>query len=165
VAGFLAQAFPRLLIHNRARDGETFAGLPAQLDGNAPFFVAPASWLMTWRSCRLHAFARKAASRHGAVVVNLFRGHADDPFTQPVDPPPRRRSASTAADAGGTEVQHLAPDALALGAGRRCLPGTVMKCATAWQAPSTCSVRIESQLLRCAAVRSRPGRHGTVSTS
>jgi lysophospholipase L1-like esterase len=134
VAGLLAQAFPRLLIDNRARDGATFADLAAQLEGdarfdmvlvmaggndvvrlrglqalrediesvmrgacergtlvvlmpagnvgNAPFFFAPVSWLMTWRSRRLHAFVNESASRHGAVVVNLFRERADDPFVQ-----------------------------------------------------------------------------------
>lgn len=134
VAGLLAQAFPRLQIDNRARDGAKLAGLLAQLEGderfdmvlvmaggndvvrlrglealrsdvervtqrarqraalvvlmpagnvgNAPFFLAPVSWLMTWRSRRLHAFVREAASRHGAVVVNLFREAADDPFAQ-----------------------------------------------------------------------------------
>jgi len=54
--------------------------MPAGNVGNAPFFGAPVSWLMTWRSRRLHAFVNEAASRHGAVVVNLFRERADDPF-------------------------------------------------------------------------------------
>ncbi len=132
VVGLLAQAFPQLLIENRARDGAMFAAVVAQLDGdtpfdmvlvmaggndvvrlrglealrhdidrtlararergaqvvvvppgnvgNAPFFYAPASWLMTWRARRLHDFVREAASRHGAVVVNLFRERAEDPF-------------------------------------------------------------------------------------
>jgi lysophospholipase L1-like esterase len=40
------------------------------------------SWLMTWRSRRLHAFVNEAASRHGAVIVSLFRERADDPFAQ-----------------------------------------------------------------------------------
>jgi len=56
--------------------------MPAGNVGNAPFFVAPVSWLMTWRSRRLHAFARDAASHHGALLVNLFREAADDPFVQ-----------------------------------------------------------------------------------
>jgi lysophospholipase L1-like esterase len=56
--------------------------MPAGNVGNAPFFVPPVSWLMTWRSRRLHAFVNEAASRHGAVVVNLFRERADDPFAQ-----------------------------------------------------------------------------------
>lgn len=56
--------------------------MPAGNVGNAPFFFAPVSWLMTWRSRRLHAFVSQAASRHGAVVVDLFRESADDPFVQ-----------------------------------------------------------------------------------
>ena len=56
--------------------------MPAGNVGNAPFWWAPVSWLMTWRARRLHAFASEAASRHGAVYVNLFRETADDPFVQ-----------------------------------------------------------------------------------
>lgn len=56
--------------------------MPAGNVGNAPFFFAPVSWLMTWRSRQLHAFASEAALRHGAVFVNLFRESADDPFVQ-----------------------------------------------------------------------------------
>ena len=56
--------------------------MPAGNVGNAPFFLPPVSWLMTWRSRRLHAFASEAASLHGAVFVNLFRDAADDPFVQ-----------------------------------------------------------------------------------
>ncbi len=56
--------------------------MPAGNVGNAPFFVAPFSWLMTWRSRRLHAFVREAALRHDAEVVNLFREYGDDPFVQ-----------------------------------------------------------------------------------
>ncbi len=134
VAGWLAQAFPQLLIDNRARDGATFAELLAQLDGdervdivlvqaggndvmrlrgapalrgdvervarrarqraalvvlmpagnvgNAPFFFAPFTWLMTWRSRQLHAIVRAAAQRQGAVYVNLFHERAGDPFVQ-----------------------------------------------------------------------------------
>ena len=134
VAGLLAQAFPRLQIHNRAQDGATFAQLPVQLGGdqrfdmvlvmaggndvvrlrdlqalrndidhtmrraleraavvvlmpagnvgNAPFFFPPVSWLMTWRSRQLHALVNEAASRHGVVVVNLFRERSGDPFVE-----------------------------------------------------------------------------------
>jgi len=134
VAGLLAGRFPRLAIDNRARDGATFAGVLAQLDGDdpvdmvlvmaggndvfrlrglgaleadvdrvtrrarqraalvvlmpagnvghAPFFLPPASWLMTWRSRRLQAMAAAAALRHGALHVNLFRESADDPFVR-----------------------------------------------------------------------------------
>ncbi|MDZ7590633.1 MAG: SGNH/GDSL hydrolase family protein [Rubrivivax sp.] len=134
MAGLLGQAFPRLAIVNRARDGAMFAAVLAQLEGdepfdmvlvmaggndvvrlrglqalqadveavakrarqraglvvlmpagnvgNAPFFFAPLSWLMTWRSRQLHAFVEEAAARHGAVFVDLFRESADDPFVQ-----------------------------------------------------------------------------------
>ena len=134
VAGLLGQAFPRLQIVNRARDGAKFAAVLAQLEGsepfdmvlvmaggndvvrlrglqalqgdvqavvqrarqradlvvlmpagnvgNAPFFFAPLSWLMTWRSRQLHAFVEEAVARHGAVFVDLFRESADDPFVQ-----------------------------------------------------------------------------------
>ncbi|MES2959664.1 MAG: GDSL-type esterase/lipase family protein [Pseudomonadota bacterium] len=54
--------------------------MPAGNVGNAPFFVAPVSWLMTWRSRELHSFVRDAAARHSALYVNLFRERADDPF-------------------------------------------------------------------------------------
>jgi lysophospholipase L1-like esterase len=56
--------------------------MPAGNVGNAPFFFAPVSWLMTWRSRRLSSMARDVASRHGAVLVNLFRERADEPFVQ-----------------------------------------------------------------------------------
>jgi lysophospholipase L1-like esterase len=56
--------------------------MPAGNVGNAPFFFPPASWLMTDRARRLHGFVREAATRHGAVVVNLFKEQADDPFAQ-----------------------------------------------------------------------------------
>jgi lysophospholipase L1-like esterase len=56
--------------------------MPAGNVGNAPFFLAPVSWLMTWRSRRLQAYASEAATRHGAVLVSLFRESADDPFVQ-----------------------------------------------------------------------------------
>jgi lysophospholipase L1-like esterase len=56
--------------------------MPAGNVGNAPFFWAPLSWLMTWRSRQLHTFASQAARRHGAVFVNLFREPAADPFVQ-----------------------------------------------------------------------------------
>ena len=56
--------------------------MPAGNVGNAPFFFAPASWLMTDRARRLHGFVRESATRHSAVVVNLFKEQADDPFAQ-----------------------------------------------------------------------------------
>ncbi len=39
VAGLLGQAFPRLQIVNRARDGAKFAAVMAQLDGSEPFDI------------------------------------------------------------------------------------------------------------------------------
>ena len=54
--------------------------MPAGNVGNAPILWAPVSWLMTWRSRQLQTFAREAAARHGAVLVNLFCASADDPF-------------------------------------------------------------------------------------
>lgn len=56
--------------------------MPAGNVGNAPFVLAPVSWLMTWRARQLQTFARDAAARHGAVQVDLFRASADDPFVQ-----------------------------------------------------------------------------------
>lgn len=56
--------------------------MPAGNVGNAPFFFPPASWLMTDRARRMHGFIRESAERHGAVVVNLFKERADDPFAQ-----------------------------------------------------------------------------------
>jgi lysophospholipase L1-like esterase len=50
--------------------------------GNAPFFFAPASWLMTRRSQTLHALVRDAAHRTGATYVNLYKPKATDPFAQ-----------------------------------------------------------------------------------
>lgn len=54
--------------------------MPAGNIGNAPFFRAPLSWWMTWRSRQLHRFVREAAERHALVYVNLFHEHGDDPF-------------------------------------------------------------------------------------
>lgn len=54
--------------------------MPAGNVGNAPFFRAPLSWWMSWRSRQLHRVVRDVAERHGAVYVNLFHERADDPF-------------------------------------------------------------------------------------
>lgn len=56
--------------------------MPAGNVGNAPFFFAPVSWLMTSRARTMHGFVREAAARHEAVYVNLFKDRADDPFAQ-----------------------------------------------------------------------------------
>jgi lysophospholipase L1-like esterase len=53
--------------------------------GNAPFFRAPLSWLMTRRSRALHRFVRQAAADHGALYVSLYKDPADDPFAQRPD--------------------------------------------------------------------------------
>ena len=68
--------------HRARQRAELVVLMPSGNVGNAPFFYAPVSWLMTWRSRRLQAFVHEAASRHGAVVVSLFREAADDPFVQ-----------------------------------------------------------------------------------
>ena len=56
--------------------------MPAGNVGNAPFFIAPASWYMTSRARTLHALVRESAQRHGAVYINLFKEVANDPFAQ-----------------------------------------------------------------------------------
>lgn len=53
--------------------------------GNAPFFMAPLSWLMAQRSRALHSFVRQAAQDHGALYVSLYQDKADDPFAQRPD--------------------------------------------------------------------------------
>lgn len=70
------------VLHRARERGALVVLMPAGNVGNAPFFLPPVSWLMTWRSRRLHAFVDAAASRQGAVVVDLFRERADDPFVQ-----------------------------------------------------------------------------------
>lgn len=54
--------------------------MPAGNVGNAPFFFAPVSSLMTRRAERLHGYVKAAAQQHGAVYVNLFKDEANDPF-------------------------------------------------------------------------------------
>ena len=70
-------------VTQRARQrAELVVLLPPGNVGNAPFFYAPVSWLMSWRSRQLHTFVREAAAQHGAVAVNLYREREDDPFVQ-----------------------------------------------------------------------------------
>ena len=70
-------------VTQRARErADLVVLMPAGNVGNAPFFFAPVSWLMTWRSRQLHAIVNQVAARHGAMVVDLFRERADDPFVQ-----------------------------------------------------------------------------------
>jgi lysophospholipase L1-like esterase len=56
--------------------------MPAGNVGNAPFFFAPWSWLMTERARALHRVVEAAASQTGATYVNLFQERADDPFVK-----------------------------------------------------------------------------------
>ncbi|MGZ8253525.1 MAG: SGNH/GDSL hydrolase family protein [Burkholderiaceae bacterium] len=56
--------------------------MPAGNVGNAPFFFAPVSWLMTQRSRELHRYVREAAAKTGAAYVNLFQERRDDPFVK-----------------------------------------------------------------------------------
>jgi lysophospholipase L1-like esterase len=73
-------------IAEAARLARAQAGLvvlmPCGNVGNAPFFFAPLSWLMTRRSQALHRMARQAAADTGALYVNLYQDRADDPFAQ-----------------------------------------------------------------------------------
>ncbi|OYV01224.1 MAG: GDSL family lipase [Burkholderiales bacterium PBB5] len=70
------------VLHRARQKAAVVVLMPAGNVGNAPFFFPPVSWLMTWRSRRLHAFASAAAQHHGVVLVNLFREAADDPFVR-----------------------------------------------------------------------------------
>lgn len=53
--------------------------------GNASFFVASLSWLMSRRSRNLHTLVRIAGSDNGAPYVNLYKEKAEDPFAQRAD--------------------------------------------------------------------------------
>lgn len=53
--------------------------------GNAPFFMAPLSWLMARRSRAMHGLVQQAAASHGALYVSLYKEKADDPFAQRPD--------------------------------------------------------------------------------
>lgn len=59
--------------------------MPAGNVGNAPFFFAPWSWLMSARARTLHAVVREAAQATGSRYVNLYKEAADDPFAQQPD--------------------------------------------------------------------------------
>lgn len=81
-----------LLEHDVARTAEmartrarVVIFMPAGNVGNAPFFFAPWSWLMTERARKLHGFVRQAVADNGALYVNLFKEKADDPFAQRPD--------------------------------------------------------------------------------
>lgn len=62
--------------------GRTVILMPPGNVGNAPFFFAPATWIMDKRSQTLHALIRQAAQRTDATYVNLYKKRADDPFAQ-----------------------------------------------------------------------------------
>lgn len=81
----------------RAR-GHRVILMPAGNVGNAPFFFAPLSWLMTERSRALHRLVRKVAGRIGADYVNLFHEREDDPFVR--DPQLNARDGLHPSDAG-----------------------------------------------------------------
>jgi lysophospholipase L1-like esterase len=78
--------------------GDRVVLMPAGNVGNAPFFFPPVSWLMTWRSRRLHTIVNAVAAPPGVVVVNLFRERADDPFVR--QPRLNARDGLHPADAG-----------------------------------------------------------------
>lgn len=59
--------------------------MPSGNVGNAPFFFAPLSWLMSQRSRDLHKLVRKAAADNGALYVNLYKEESEDPFAQRAD--------------------------------------------------------------------------------
>lgn len=65
--------------------GRTVVLMPPGNVGNAPFFWAPVSWLMTQRSQTLHAIVREVAEAVGARYVNLYKPKAQDPFAQRPD--------------------------------------------------------------------------------
>jgi lysophospholipase L1-like esterase len=56
--------------------------MPAGNVGNAPFFFAPVSWLMTQRSRELHRYVQDSAAKTGAAYVSLFHERLDDPFVK-----------------------------------------------------------------------------------
>ncbi|MDD2882183.1 MAG: SGNH/GDSL hydrolase family protein [Rhodoferax sp.] len=68
-------------VTQRARQrADSVVLMPAGNVGNAPVFLAPVSWFMTWRSRRLHSFMREVSNRKSVLYVNLFHESADDPF-------------------------------------------------------------------------------------
>lgn len=80
----LGQAISATLELARAQAPQVIVMPPGNV-GNAPFFFAPLTWLMTQRSKSLHALVRQAAAASGAVYVSLYQGRADDPFAQRPD--------------------------------------------------------------------------------
>ena len=80
----LGQAIATTLELARAQAPQVIVMPPGNV-GNAPFFFAPLTWLMTQRSKSLHTLVRQAAAASGAVYVSLYRDTADDPFAQRPD--------------------------------------------------------------------------------
>jgi lysophospholipase L1-like esterase len=72
--------------------------MPAGNVGNARFFLPPFSWLMTWRSRRVHHFVSVAATRYGALYVDLFEEREADPFV--IDPALTANDGLHPSDAG-----------------------------------------------------------------
>lgn len=68
----------------RGRAGQVVIMPPGNV-GNAPFFFAPLSWLMSQRSRVLHGLVRQAAADNNALYVSLYKDKADDPFAQRPD--------------------------------------------------------------------------------
>lgn len=60
----------------------TVVCMPPGNVGNAPFFFAPWSWLMTRRARVLHGIVQEATAAHGSLYVNLFEERAEDPFAR-----------------------------------------------------------------------------------
>ncbi|MDB5930333.1 MAG: family lipase [Polaromonas sp.] len=83
-AGTLRQGIAETARLARAQAGLVIL-MPCGNVGNAPFFFAPLSWLMTRRSQALHRMARQAAASTGALYVSLYKDRADDPFAQRPD--------------------------------------------------------------------------------
>ena len=65
--------------------GKLVVILPSGNVGNAPFFFAPLSWLMSQRSRELHKLVRQVAANHGELYVNLYKEKAQDPFAKNPD--------------------------------------------------------------------------------
>jgi len=80
----LAQAVQRTAQLARTH-GKLVVIMPSGNVGNAPFFFAPLSWLMSQRSRDLHQLVQQAAADNGALYVNLYKDKTDDPFAQRPD--------------------------------------------------------------------------------
>lgn len=72
--------------------------MPAGNVGNAPFFFAPLSWLMTQRARQMQALVAEIAQQRGALHIKLFHERADDPFVG--DPSLHARDGLHPSDAG-----------------------------------------------------------------